>query len=454
MEISARVVVAVSLRRATGRKAPSPHDVSVGRAPQPTDVSFSPYCLVSSGPSKVRVFIVAARLPFPIGGGPDFRTWMIADALSRSHPVGVFGVAHRLPEAAPTGRIEVWESASHEAALTHNRVGLGDGSWVKDPDWRPSAWYYHPLIEDELASLLADFEPDVVILEQLGIAAYLPAARNAASVVVLNQHNVESDLQRQLIDAEASAVQRLVRRQFAERTKLLEAETLTEVDQVWVCGEADRVLLLASFGAESRVVPNAVPAELYEPLYRRRTMAPAGAPTLIFPAQFTYLPNEVGALFMLDEIMPLVLRDLPRASLMLAGRDPGPRLVDAARENPAVVVTGAVPSMLPYLESADVMVIPLREGGGTRLKALEGFAAGLPVVSTAKGMEGLEVQAGTHYLHAETAREFADAIKLAVQPAVAAEMREAAYELVTERYGSDAVAQAIATALSTAPMGG
>lgn len=393
-----------------------------------------------------RVFFMAEQLPFPPRGGPDFRTWMIAQAATGFGPVGVFGVSHRRTEPSPLVDIDSWSTASRESALAHDGDGLGDGTWVKDPAWRPSAWYYHDAVDRELETALTRFGPDVVVIEQLGLAQYIPTARRHAETVVLNNHNIETDLQRQLAEVESSPVEKMVRQQFAYRTELLERETLAKVDQVWVCSNADRTLLEESFGAASDVIPNAVAVDEYHDAYASRPDRAMTGPSLVFPAQFGYLPNENGAVLLLEEILPATLAVLPDATLVLPGREPGPRIMEAAAGLPATI-TGPVRSMKPFLRSADVMVIPLREGSGTRLKALEAFAAGLPVVSTAKGVEGLGATPGTHYLEADTAAEFASAIRHVSEGGVASEMRAAAHEFVQSNHSPAAVERAVAAAL-------
>ncbi|MBT8193210.1 MAG: glycosyltransferase family 4 protein, partial [Acidimicrobiia bacterium] len=277
---------------------------------------------------------------------------------------------------------------------------------------------------------------------------YLPVARRHAPIVVLNNHNVETDLQRQLVDAEASPVEKMVRRQFAARTELLERETVAGVDQVWVCSEVDRSLLRELFEVGSEVVPNVVPVDDYRAIYDGRDDSAPVGPALLYPAQFAYLPSENAAVFLITEVLPLVRERQPGATAVLAGREPGQRMLAAAHGQPAVTVTGAVPSMHPFFEAADLLIIPLREGGGTRLKALEGFACGLPVISTAKGVEGIEAADGVHYLGAESAEEFADAILQASDPAIVAPIRRAAYDLVTEHYSPVAVGRTVQRALA------
>ena len=130
---------------------------------------------------------------------------------------------------------------------------------------------------------------------------------------------------------------------------------------------------------------------------------------MTFPAMFAYPPNEAAALFLAREVLPHMAGHFEELELVLVGRNPTEAMLEAASTDARVVVTGAVPDVRPYLAEAGAVPMPLFDGSGTRLKALEAFAAGAPVVSTAKGLEGLEAMPEVHYLRAEDAGEFVDA---------------------------------------------
>lgn len=145
------------------------------------------------------------------------------------------------------------------------------------------------------------------------------------------------------------------------------------------------------------VVPNTYPACPPRP---PRT----GGATILFQGSFDWAPNADAAGWLTGEILPLIRERVPDARVVLAGTST-PDV--AALAGPHVEVTGAVPSMAPYLRAADLVVVPLRVGSGTRIKILEAFAHGVPVVSTAVGAEGLDVVAGRHLALADTAEDLA-----------------------------------------------
>ncbi|NYI04597.1 glycosyltransferase family 4 protein [Allostreptomyces psammosilenae] len=164
-----------------------------------------------------------------------------------------------------------------------------------------------------------------------------------------------------------------------------------EVDVAVVACAADAARLDAG---RTVVVPNTYPAR--PPVPRS---AGCGA-TILFQGSFDWAPNAHAARWLTGEILPRIRARVPDARVVLAGRSTPE--VDALA-GPHVTVTGAVPSMTPYLRAADLVVVPLRVGSGTRIKILEAFAHGVPVVSTTIGAEGLDVVAGEHLAVADTA---------------------------------------------------
>jgi glycosyltransferase involved in cell wall biosynthesis len=199
--------------------------------------------------------------------------------------------------------------------------------------------------------------------------------------------------------------------------KLIERQAANAVDQIWLCSEEDARLMKELYepSAPICVVPNTVNIAHYEAARaglcpRPGSVAPSRR-TLIFPAVFQWEPNAAAAHFLIEEVFPHLARVFPDCQLLLVGGLPTPCMMAAAERESRIVVTGGVPDMLPFFAAATAMAVPLWQGGGTRLKILEGFAANVPVISTKKGAEGLEVEDGTHLLFAENAGEFIAAIK-------------------------------------------
>jgi glycosyltransferase involved in cell wall biosynthesis len=147
------------------------------------------------------------------------------------------------------------------------------------------------------------------------------------------------------------------------------------------------------------VVPNGVDATAYRPLTNQ-----SAAPVLLFVGKMNYHPNVDGAIFFCQEVFPLIKQQIPDAKLLIVGSEPRDSVQALASED--VTVTGFVESVVPYYQQALVSVVPLRSGGGTRLKILESMALGRPVVSTSLGCEGLKVTQEENILIADTPADF------------------------------------------------
>jgi polysaccharide biosynthesis protein PslH len=227
----------------------------------------------------------------------------------------------------------------------------------------------------------------------------------------------------------------------AEKYERLARRSLSWFDRIVVCASPDRAELARRFdGAHVEVVPNAVQVPDALP----RTPGAGGAFTILFVGTLGYFPNEDAARFFCDEVLPVLRAGLDRpVRVEIVGGDP-PVAVARLAEIPGVMVRGRVPDVAPFYAAADVAVAPLRAGGGTRIKILEAFAHGVPVVSTSIGAEGLEVVPGRHLLVADDAGGLAAAcLRLAREPRLAAELVAAARTRTLARYALPSVTATI-----------
>ena len=167
--------------------------------------------------------------------------------------------------------------------------------------------------------------------------------------------------------------------------------------------------------------------------------APSGSPVpvadLVFSGSMNWTPNIDGVSYFCEEILPLILARKADCRVAIVGRTPPPSITHLAETHPQVVVTGTVPDIRPYLWGSEVCIVPLRIGGGTRLKIYEAMAARLPVVSTTVGAEGLPVSHGENILLADHPQEFAEAcLELLADGAKRQRLAKQAWELVAARF--------------------
>jgi glycosyltransferase involved in cell wall biosynthesis len=346
--------------------------------------------------------LLVPRLPHPPGGGSDLRNWQTVRSLASLGPVAVLGLGRRTERPAVAGIVE-WSAASADGPWDPTAAAPVELlAWLRS-DGHPSERWFSPEVADELSVLVRQFEPWLVVVGHLWLHTYLAPLQELGCRIVLDAHNLEGPLHAEL----ARDHRDLLRARFTEAAFEIEARAFASVDQVWACSAADarHAREIYPDAAPIAVVPNTVDTDRVA-----RAEPPTGSPVLVYPAAFGYPPNRTAARWLLDEIFPALLNARPDARLVLVGSEPTEDMLAAAARDPRIEVTGAVADTAPFFGSATVVPIPLREGGGTRFKVLEALAAGVPIVSTAKGVEGLELSPGEDYLPAETTSEFVEAI--------------------------------------------
>jgi glycosyltransferase involved in cell wall biosynthesis len=390
------------------------------------------------------VAIVLPHLPDRPRSGQDLRHHALVRALGQLGEVHVFGLCHRPdPGSPPWPGVATWACSSDPALSAAHFTTVGH-EWMAREDGHPSDHWFDARAARELSSFLAAIGPASVVLGGLDLHGYLPSVRAAGAVVALDAPNVEADVAAQNAELAAAPQAVLVRRLVAERTARLEERVTSAVDQVWVCSDhdADRVRARYPDAAPTVVIPNVIDREPLDGASRRDG---AGDPHLLFPGSLRYPPNADAATWLVDEIFPAVRTALPGARLSLVGADPGPDLRARARDDPAAIeVPGLVDDTAPWFARATVVPVPLRAGAGTRLKILEAFALGVPVVSTPKGHEGLAVTAGVHLRSAATTDDLVAAIvELHTDPMQARALAHRGRELVERRYSLAALIDAL-----------
>jgi sugar transferase (PEP-CTERM/EpsH1 system associated) len=245
---------------------------------------------------------------------------------------------------------------------------------------------------------------DVLVCDFLSPSVNIPDDIDIPKV--LFQHNVEAAIwERRALVARNAAV-RLFMRQQAGRMRYWERRECSRFDHVVAVSDADRDTMREWYGVQHvSSVPTGVDVEYFTPRGEARR-----SNEIVFTGSMDWMPNADGIVWFCDEVLPLIRKAVPEAELTIVGRNPVKRLVALANEVQGVTVTGRVPDVRPYLERAAVLIVPLRVGGGTRIKIFEGMAMGRPTVSTGIGAEGLPVRDGEEIIIADDATRFADAV--------------------------------------------
>lgn len=265
---------------------------------------------------------------------------------------------------------------------------------------------------------------------------FVDLVRASGAPVVLDAHNVETDIMATLARTDGRRLHRL--RWRWEAAKMGPAERAAVGASAAVLATSDQdAEVFRGWGAERvEVVPNGVDtaAVSYAP--------PSAHHELLYVGQYGYRPNEAAAIELVAEVLPLVRDAVPDATVELVGRNPTEAL--RALEGAGVAVVGAVDEVVHCLHHARVVVVPLRAGSGTRLKILEAMAAGTPVVSTPLGAAGIDAVDGEHLLLGESPADLAaQTVRVLTGDDLAAALSKAARALVEQRYDWDVFAPVV-----------
>jgi glycosyltransferase involved in cell wall biosynthesis len=300
-----------------------------------------------------------------------------------------------------------------------------------------------PAFQQVLDRLLRARRFDVVNLEfpYLGHCDLRQAPRREKlPAVVVDSHEIAYDLARQFARAGVSLGRRLYAEANWRKLRREELATYRGADGVYLCSAADERRLLDHIPeARTAIIPNAADVEYYQP---RPTDPPSDANTLVYFGLLSTVPNVDGVTHFVRDIWPRIAEAHPEARCKIIGGKPPPSLVALA--GPKVELTGFVSDLRPHLAGAAAVVVPLRLGGGTRLKIVEAMAMGKAIVSTALGAEGIDAVPGRDILIENQPTGFADAVnRLLADPGLAAGIGRSARQLAVERYSWAGAARAL-----------
>lgn len=304
---------------------------------------------------------------------------------------------------------------------------------------------------ERLLKLVHRFRPDTIVVEGMPLFALLDHLRPLAPQIILDMHNVESALAAAMAGSRSPQFLPPAWRD-ADRIRRREKKALRTADRVWVCSHPDERRVRALGPAiPIDVVPNGiprvagVPADLRPPAGRE-----GGWPVLLFVGHLAYPPNVVAARRLAEGILPIVRRSHPSARLILAGRNPDSAVRGLGALSGVELIENP-DDLAPLFRRGHVCVIPLREGGGTRIKILEAMVWGLPVIATALAAEGQDFEQGEEILIAETDEELARCVTSLMSDSDRVErQRLRAREKAIRLYGDSAIDDAVRKGLGAA----
>ncbi len=268
--------------------------------------------------------------------------------------------------------------------------------------------YYSKAMQAEISKHLQPGNFDLLMVEfsQMG---YYKLNSNIPSFV--DQHNVEYEIMLRTYETEKSPLRKLLA--FSEWKKYHKQE-IENCEKFTACLTTSKrdaeIMQQRSPGMECHVIPNGVDSEFFHPDFDSSNQPEIDPNMVLFTGTISYYPNTEGILWFYKNIWPLIIAKNPEATFCIAGKSPPPEVQAIADSDSAVTATGMVDDMRDYYQKAAVVVVPLRVGGGTRLKILEGMSMSKAIVSTSVGAEGIEHTDGSDILLKDTPEDFSDAV--------------------------------------------
>jgi sugar transferase (PEP-CTERM/EpsH1 system associated) len=400
----------------------------------------------------MRILWLNANLLLPLDKGGKLRTWHVMRHLAAHHEITYLSFCDPAqPRADHEGMREVCADL-HTIPRTDPAKGTARfyadaAQYLVDPVPYGVAKYRSEAFRTTIDRLIRERQFDAVVCDFLVPVVNMPDRLPCPGI--LFTHNVEAEIWRRHAENAANPLSRYLLQQQWRRMLRFERNALGRFDLVLAVSDADRDtfqrLYPDTLRTPAHVVQTGVDTAYFAPAPARERRA-----HLVFTGSMDWLPNEDGMQYFVRDILPRIRQVEPDATLSIIGRSPTPavkRLADDA----GIEVTGRVDDVRPHIAAGAVYVVPLRIGGGTRLKIFEAMAMGKAVVSTTVGAEGLPVTPGQNIVIADEPARFAQAVIHMIRDSDARRKIEAdARRIVVERYDWAAVAQDFEDALTRA----
>ena len=369
----------------------------------------------------MRILFLTQIVPFPPDAGPKVKTYHVLRALvERGHSITLVSFVRPEEMQYLTALQEICDSI-HTVTIHRSRIsdiGFMLRSYLTTRPFLIERDDLPPM-QKIINKLVKDGDYDFIHADQLTMVQFALRGASAASgkkpKVIFDAHNAVWTIVERMRENAYWFLKPILGIE-AKRVKRYEGELLKTVDHVLAVTDGDRESLIEAlrFSSVSKdnciapisVIPIAVDTQQLQPIKRK----PASN-TIVTLGTLHYPPNADGIRWFFNEVFPLICQRIPETKLTIIGKNPPSDFIDFAdRFSDSVKVTGYVPDLVPYLEESALIVVPVRAGGGMRVRILEAFAYAMPVVTTTVGLEGIHAQIGKDVMVADTPKAFSDAV--------------------------------------------
>jgi glycosyltransferase involved in cell wall biosynthesis len=387
----------------------------------------------------MRILLLTQVLPYPPDSGPKVKTWNVLKYLAQRHEVTLASFV-RGDQSDDVGQLARYCCAVYTVPM--KRGALLDGLAMARSLLSGQPWM---MVRDDRAAmrqlvdrLVKEVQFDIAHADQLNMAQY--AARVPGAGKILDAHNALWLLYKRLCETMGPGLRKWLLRRDWQLLKKYEGRVCREFGAVLAVSEEDKIALMEAVidgkGPKSgsppqiTVIPIAVDTDEMSPVVRR-----PGADHILHIGTMYWPPNIDGILWFIREVYPSIRAKCPAVTFDVVGARPPQEIVDLAKDGTGINVTGYVADPTLYLEQAGVMVVPLRAGGGMRVKILNALTQGLPIVSTSLGCEGIAVTHGQDVMIADHPHDFAEAVlQVLDRPAFAEQLGRNGRRLAEREY--------------------
>jgi polysaccharide biosynthesis protein PslH len=383
----------------------------------------------------MNILFLAPRLPFPCDTGGKIRTFNILKQIARENHVHLVCFSFEEDDKKYLHEFSQLGVEVSLIPLQDPSVVIKINETLLNPLPYSIAKYNSIRMRQTIKFILKMKEFDVVHVDHLHMAQYKDCFGNLPCF--LDEHNVEYRILERCAKVEKSLVKKLLYQEQARKMKDFERAQVRDFQQVFVCSSDDRELLTQLGAEEVNVIPNGVDTEFFDLSDKKDNLEDS----LVFTGSMDWMPNDDGITYFCKEILPLIWEKKNTVKLCVVGKSPSQAVKSLASYDKRVNVTGRVEDVRPYIQSSSIFIVPLRIGGGTRLKILEAMSMRKAVVSTTIGAEGIEHSPANIAL-ADTPQDFAQAVvNLLNDPLRIIELGEEGRRLVCEKYDWPIVGQ-------------
>jgi polysaccharide biosynthesis protein PslH len=387
----------------------------------------------------VRILWLKTELLHPVDKGGKIRTYHMLKELKRAHHITYLTLDDG---SADSNARELASEYCHEViCVPHSareKFSAGFYGELAANLISPLPYAIKKYESAEMRRLVHEraTECDLVVCDFLAPAINVPAQLACASL--LFQHNVEAMIWKRHYEVQSNPLKRAYLHAQWRKMRDFERKTCREFDTVVAVSREDRDLMGHEYGLDAVFdIPTGVDTEYFKPT---GTVQPKPF-NLVFTGSMDWLPNEDAMRYFTEQILPVIKKEIPSVTLTVVGRNPYPGLLELSARDPSIDVTGRVDDVRPYIEAAAAYIVPLRIGGGTRLKIYEAMAMGKPLVSTTVGAEGLPLRDGDELILADTPEAFAGSVVRVLHDHVFADrLGQRAADRVREEFGWRGVA--------------